>query len=351
MTTRLLWWGHFDPLYSRNGVLREQMRALRIEITDFHPVFSRCADLEAALRRLPRPDAVWLPCFRQRDVVAARRWCDSQGLPLIFDPLISAYDKQLFERCKLKQSNRAALRLLRWEQRVFSMADLVIADTTCHAQFFQESLGVDANKTSIIYVGAEERLFRPQIKAAPSDPIDVLFYGSYIPLHGAQTIVEAARCYNGPPARWHMLGNGPARQRCEKSAQGLVNLCFESYLPYSELPQRIHQADILLGVFGTTAKAGRVMPNKVFQALAAGRPVITRACEAYPTALHNSHALQFIEPGSPVALAQAVKKWAENPESLQSRGTAAAEIYRQHLSAAVIQEQIRHAFERLTFDV
>ncbi|MFA7172815.1 MAG: glycosyltransferase [Kiritimatiellia bacterium] len=340
MTTRLLWWGRFDPLYSRNGVLREQMRALKIEITDFHPVFSRYADLEAALRRLPRPNAVWLPCFRQRDVAAARRWCDRQGLPLIFDPLISAYDKQLFERFKLKRGSRAAIRLLRWEQHIFSMADHVIADTPCHAQFFQEHLGVDANRISVIYVGAEENLFQPQIKTTPSDPINVLFYGSYIPLHGAQTIIEAARCYSGPPVRWHMLGNGPARAECEKNAQGLTNLCFESYLPYSELPRRIHQADILLGVFGTTAKAGRVMPNKIFQALAAGRPVITRASEAYPIALRNSPALQFVEPGSPTALAQAVKEWAEEPKALQSRGAEAAAVYRRHLSATVIQGQI-----------
>lgn len=347
MVTRLLWWGRFDPRYSRNGVLRELMRGLKIEITDFHPHFSCCADLEATLRCLPRPDAVWLPCFRQRDAAAARRWCDRHKLPLIFDPLISSYDKQLFERFKLKEGSNAALRLLQWERKVFGRADHVIADTPCHAQFFQDVLGVDASKISVIYVGAEETLFQPQVKTPPPDPISVLFYGSYIPLHGAQTIIEAARCYNGPPVHWYMLGGGPARAECEGRAQGLTNLTFESYLPYSELPRRIHQADILLGVFGTTAKAGRVMPNKVFQALAAGRPVITRSSEAYPPALRNSRALYFVDPGSPAALAQAVKTWAEQPEALQARGAEAAEIYRQHLSATIIQEQIRQALECL----
>ncbi len=348
MITRLLWWGRFDPEYSRNGVLREQMQELGIAITDFHPRFSCFADLEAALRQLPRPDAVWLPCFRQRDAAAARRWCTRQNIPLIFDPLISSYDKQLFERFKIPEGSRAAAGLLQWERKVFSLADHVIADTLCHARFFSETLGVDEKKISVIYVGAEEKMFQPQPKPKPSDPVEVFFYGSYIPLHGAQTIVEAARCYDGPPARWSMLGGGPARAECERAAQGLTNLTFEPYLPYDRLPQRLHQADILLGVFGTTAKAGRVMPNKVFQALASARPVITRSSAAYPGALQDSRALRFIEPGSPAALAQAVKEWAEEPETLRERGAEAADLYRSHLSSAIIQEQIRRALESVS---
>jgi len=285
MTKKLLWWGRFDPRYSRNGVLRELMRKLKIEISDFHPYFCRFADIEATLRHLPQPDAIWMPCFRQRDVAAARRWCNRHRIPLIFDPLISSYDKQVFERYKLTEGSPEARKLLEWERKIFGMADHVIADTSCHARFFQETLGVDENKISVIYVGAEEQMFTPQAKPAPSDPIEVFFYGSYIPLHGAQTIIEAARCYEGPPVHWCMLGSGPARAECENAAQGLTNLTFEPYIPYEQLPQRIHQADILLGVFGTTDKAGRVMPNKGFQALAAGRPVITQKSDAYPIEL------------------------------------------------------------------
>ena len=202
---QMLWWGRFDPAYSRNGVLRQHLAALGWSVTDFFPRSCPFGDLEAALRRLPKPDAVWVPSFRQRDVAAARRWCDRKGVPLIFDPLISSYDKQVFERFKLAEGSGAAQRLLAQERRLFAQADLVLADTACHADFFAQTLGVARAKLRVVLVGADETLF----KAAPSreqeGPLEALFYGSFIPLHGAPTIVEAARVYQGPPVRWCLL--------------------------------------------------------------------------------------------------------------------------------------------------
>jgi glycosyltransferase involved in cell wall biosynthesis len=228
---QMLWWGRFDPAYSRNGVLRQHLADLGWTVRDFRPRFCALGDLEAALRRLPKPDAVWVPCFRQRDVAAARRWCNRKGVPLLFDPLISAYDKQVWERFKLKEASGSAQRLLAWERALFAKADRVLADTACHAAYFSDELGVLPERVSVVYVGADEALFKPEAEPADAGraqrsratqgPAEVLFYGSFIPLHGAETIVEAARLYEGPAVRWCLLGAGPLRAACERSAAGL----------------------------------------------------------------------------------------------------------------------------------
>ncbi len=344
----MLWWGRSDPDYSRNGVLRQNLRTLGWDVTDFSPTVSSLGDLEAALRRLPRPDAVWVPCFRQRDLLAARRWCDRQGsVPLVFDPLISAYDKQVWERFKFKDGGGGADRLLAWERARFSRADRVIADTASHAAFFAEKLEVPRERLHVVYVGADETLFRPAPARASGVPLDVLFYGSFISLHGALTIIEAARCYQGPSVRWSLLGDGPMKPACQCAASGLKNVVFEARLPYAALPARIHRADILLGVFGATQKAGRVIPNKVFQALASGRPVVTRMSETYPAAVRENEAAALVPAGDPRALADAVAAWASDPARLAVRNKAARSLYESCFAATVIRKQLAAALSGL----
>lgn len=178
----------------------------------------------------------------------------------------------------------------------------------------------------------------------------MLFYGSFIPLQGPQVVVEAARLYAGAPVSWTLLGQGPLRAACEAAAAGLDHVRFEDWLPYTELPARIRRADILLGIFGTTPKAGRVIPNKVFQALACGRPVITRTATAYPEALAaaGESGLLWVAAGDAAALAGQVAQLAAAPERLQALGEAAAGSSEEYFSTAIVRRQLRAALQGLT---
>lgn len=340
----MLWWGRFDPDYSRNRILRSLLLGMGWCIVDFHPRLSGIADLEALLRRIPNTDLVWVPCFRQRDLAAARRWSRARGIPLIFDPLISAYDKQVFERKKIAPESAAARRLLAWERRLFQSADRIIADTPLHADYYAEELGVPRERLSVVYVGAEETLFKQtEVRNKPeNEPLEVLFYGSFIPLHGAEVIAEAARIYKGPPVHWHFIGKGPSRATCEFLVKDLDNVSFEDWVDYRGLPARIWQADVVLGVFGTTHKAGRVIPNKVFQALACGRPVITRHSRAYPEKLirEASSGLIWVDPGMPLDLCEKVGLLAHHPETVAELSKQAFDSYRCHFSHAVLIDQL-----------
>lgn len=344
----VLWWGRFDPDYSRNRIQRKLLGELGWQVTDFHPKLSCLADWEARVRHLHKPDLIWVPCFRQRDLAPAGRFARSHGVPLVFDPLISAYDKQVDERGKLCQESSRAKRLLAWERKLFQLADRVIADTPAHADYFAEVLGVNKDKLAVIYVGAEEGLFTLMPLAAhrPENPVEVLFYGSFIPLQGPETIIEAARVYQGPPARWTLIGQGPLRKACEEKARGMNNVVFEDWLPYKKLPARIHQADILLGIFGTTPKADRVIPNKVYQALACGRVVVTRSASAYPAPLRSTGGdtgLVWSIAGDAHSLAGEVAALAADKNKLNVFGKAAAETSQRFFSNESLRTQLAAA--------
>lgn len=349
MMKTMLWWGRFDPNYSRNRILRGLLPKLGWNVVDFHPVISATADLEAWLRRLPHVDLVWVPCFRQRDYAAARRWSHARGIPLAFDPLISAYDKQVYERAKLASDSTAAHRLLSWERKIFQSADRVIADTSTHADFFADTLGVSRDKLSVVYVGAEESLFKPtEINKKPAtESLEVLFYGSFIPLHGAEIIAEAARLYSGPPVHWRFIGKGPSRARCELITRGMDNVTFEDWVSYTDLPDRIWRADVVLGIFGATQKAARVIPNKVYQAMACGRPVMTRRSSAYPAEItgETGNGLVWVKEGDPDDLSANLSRLASAPESLAGLSSQASSTYQRHFSSAVLTEQLASSLQ------
>jgi glycosyltransferase involved in cell wall biosynthesis len=121
--------------------------------------------------------------------------------------------------------------------------------------------------------------------------LDVLFYGKFIPLHGIETIVQAARIVGerGIPAHFELVGTGQTYREMRELADrlGVCNITWTDWIPEARLGERLRRADVALGVFSGGPKAGRVVPNKVYQSLASGVATVTRECSAV-TALSGS---------------------------------------------------------------
>ena len=146
-----------------------------------------------------------------------------------------------------------------------------------------------------------------------------------------------------------MIGAGPMLAECKARAAGLDNVEFLDWLPYAQLPGAIQHADIVLGVFGATPKAGRVVPNKVYQALACGKPLITRGASAYPNELLSATdgGITWVAAGDAEALAKAVQHLAEQPHRLAVLGAHSRASYERYFSAARIVADLSAALARL----
>jgi glycosyltransferase involved in cell wall biosynthesis len=345
----VLWWGRFDQNYSRNRLIRRLLVQLGWRVQDFRPLISPLGSLQAALTCVSKPDLVWVPSFRHRDLLSARRWSLRHKIPLLFDPLISDYDKQVFERRKFAENSLQASRLLARESRLLQASDLVLADTHEHARFFKEVLKADSRQIFVLPVGAEEDLFYPDKNEAAKSPgwnnnapPEILFYGSFIPLQGPQFIADAVHQYQGPPVKWVFLGDGPLLEKCQKITAGLPNVFFENWLPYLQLPSRICRADILLGIFGDTPKTRRVIPNKMFQSMACGRPVITAATPAYPRNLLESRdsGIIWVEPANSKQLADAAALLAGSHEERQKKGIQAYQNFNRYFSMSQLRGEL-----------
>lgn len=348
----ILWWGrlgNYGPDYPRNRTVIACLESIGFEVVAFQPKMSALSDMQARFSDFKDIRAVWIPCFRQRDVAGAARWCRRNNVPLVFDPLISAYDKRVNERQKYSAESWRGRRLLAWEQNLFAMADHVIADTQCHKAYFSECLRYPLKQISVIPVSAEEGLFFPQ--ELPVNPIpEALFFGTFIGLQGAQFIAQSLRHYTGPAFQLTFLGQGPDRAMCEEICLQYKNdrvaVAFEDWIPFQDLPKRICQADLCLGVFGAGEKSARVIPNKVYQGLACGKTVLTMSGEAYPLEVFESSAgIAWVEPGSPEAIALAISDLFSPEKLAETRSQILPyQTYTQYFSNESIRQTLSALF-------
>ena len=362
MQKRVLFWGRFDPGYSRNRVYAALFRELGWEVDYFFvKVWPRFGDVEAFLRglwRRPKPDLVWVPVARQRDVAAACRWAHRRGIKVVFDPMISAWDKKVLEQRKWKAEEPRAKKLLAREIKLMNMPDLVCWDTSCHVDFCAEYLKVPRERLRVLLTGTDETVFKPVEGEGPSHlptstpsqlPFRVLYHGAYLPLHGTETIVEAARMTQGTGIHWDFLGWGAYKASTEAKAKGITNITFLEKVPYVEVPKVIAAHDIVLGVFGTTAKAARVIGNKVYECMACARPTINEFCTGYPPEAKECKAIKFIPAGDPAALVKAVEEYRADWANREAYFAAARDFFEKHLSMAVIKEQLAGIVRDLGF--
>ena len=271
------------------------------------------------------------------DMVAARRIARQR--PVIFNPLVSLSDSLVDDRGRFVQGSVAAGIVRQIDRIAFSRADVVVADTNQHARFFAEAFALPSDRVEVCLVGAEERLFRPGWQ--PRERFEALFVGKLIPLHGLETILEAARLAPELPIR--IVGSGQLQALLDERP---ANVEWVPWIEYEHLPESIQAASCALGIFGTSAKALRVIPNKVFQALACGTPVITSDTPAARELLQDGESALLVPPGEPEALAAALRRLAGDPGLTRRIAAGGLAAYGAEASEAVLGERWRALVER-----
>ena len=226
-------------------------------------------------------------------------------IPAVLDVFISLYDTVISDRGLRSARSPVALATRALDVLACWSVRCVVVDTPEHADFFAHFTRRARSRFAVLWVGAEEARFVPAADAGDEAPI--LWYLTYIPLHGFETVARAAALLTDDDRMFRLVGTGQQRAEAEQLARdlGLANMEFVAPVPESELPGEIARSSICLGVFGTSDKAARVVPNKVFQCAASGRAVITAATPAVIGAFGD--ALVTVPVGDAAALADAIR--------------------------------------------
>ena len=351
---RVLYFGTYDASYPRNAQVISALRAAGAGVIERNePVWSarhnwsagigQLARLRRAQRRLRTPfaeeaDAIIVGYPGHFDLAAARRV--ARGRPVVFNALVSLYDTLVNDRRRFRRRSPAAAVTRRIDSVAFRGADLVVADTEAHAAFFAGVFGLPPERIAVCFVGAEDRLFEPGWRA--STPFSALFVGKLIPLHGVETILAAARL--APEIRFRLVGSGQLGTALGAAPPNVEHI---PWIDYEKLPDAYRQAGCALGIFGTSAKAGRVIPNKAFQALACGTPLVTADTPAARELLTEGHDALLVPSGSPQALAVALRRLAADRQLAERIGAAGRATYETRASEAVLGARWRELLEQL----
>jgi glycosyltransferase involved in cell wall biosynthesis len=350
---KVCYFGTYERAYPRNAQVISCLRRVGVEVEELHVSVwddvrhgwtagaGRALKLAAAEARLlaRRPsgfDALLVGYPGHLDLPAARRAAKDQ--PLVFNPLVSLADTLVADRGRFRPGSLAARMLEAIDRQAFRTADRVVADTAAHARFFAELAGLD--EVDVCFVGAEERLFHPGWQ--PPDRFAALFVGKLIPLQGVETILAAARIAADIPFR--IVGSG---QLAPLLARKPPNVEHVPWVEYELLPDELRRAGCTLGIFGTTGKAWRVIPNKAYQALATGTPLVTADTPAARELLVDGESALLVPPGDAAALAAAVSRLAGDTGLARSLAAGGRATYERHASEAVLGEQWRGIIQRL----
>ena len=349
---RVLQYGVHDTGYPRNVRVRahlERQLGASVVVAPRSRAAGRLRraieDVRSLVRGARQADVVLLSEFRLSHAPLAWLVARLQGAALVVDGFVGQYETAVDDWRRVSPASPAALRFRVLDAAAVRCADLYLIDTEPRAAEVVRRHGPSATVVPLA-VGAPTWATR-QPPARPHDALRVLYYGGYIPLHGVDLVVDALTLI-GARRRVEvvLVGDGPARRAVEARVRraGLGDRCtFVDAVPEDELLAHIARADVVLGVFGSSAKARGVVANKVWQGLACGRTVVTQRSSALDDVRCAAGGLLVqTEPASASSIADALAgaplaHQAESPrdvaERLESVVQRSYDRFTDHLSA------------------
>ena len=372
MTRAVAYFGTYDPAYPRNAVLIAGLRELGVEVLEFQAslpaltaaqmatsrgaaqlaagVLGAHARLLAQHRRGLRVEAVVVGYPGHFLVPFGRALAAFRQARLVFDPLVSLWDTFAGDRGLVVAGGWKAGVVRAVDRVAFALPSLVLADTWAHAAYYEAELALPRRKLAVVPVGA---LPAPQATGGAralehGEPLTVFQYGKWSPLHGAETVLAAAELLRFEPFRFVLAGEGQlsGALRAEIVRRRLANVEWLGTLAPAELRSHTLAADVCLGVFGGSDKAARVIPNKVYDALACGRPVVTAGTPGARELLHDNEDALLVPTADGAALAAALQRLLVLDER-RRLGAAALAVYRRALTPPLVAGGLLAALEAM----
>lgn len=355
---RVCYFGKYDPDYSRNRILIKGLRANGVTViesrTEAKGFFNSALDLWRKHKEINGQYDVMIVGFLGQLYILVAKLLTRK--PIVLDAFMSLYDTNVLDRkADAKYSPRAIYSwLLDWLS--CRLADGVLLDTQANIDFFVKTFGLPAEKFRRIFVGSDEEMIFPlsedkvELSRKDKNYFLVHFHGTFIPLHGIEYIVGAAKILEKEDINFLVIGRGQTYRRIKAMIEELNLKNFELIdpVPYANLKNWLAKADLCLGIFGQTNKAHNVIPNKAFEIIAAKRPLLTGDSKAARELFTNGVDVVFCRMGDAVDLAVKILELKNNFALRQKIAENGHLLFQSRLKPAILGKQLADIVYELT---
>jgi glycosyltransferase involved in cell wall biosynthesis len=244
--------------------------------------------------------------------------------------------------------NPILIRLSAWlESFLYRHADLVMVNSP---GFIQHVKDRGAHHVELVPNGTDTAMFSLSVDGSAfrqSHQLDSKFIVLYAGAHGLSNdlgivLAAAKELLQEKHILLILLGDGKDKPALQDQArqQGLDNVLFLPPIPKLEMPSVLAAADACIAILKPLELYKTTYPNKVFDYMAAGKPVILAIDGVIREVIEKAGAGIVVPPGDPHALSQAILRLSSDPELAHAMGYQARKYVEAHFDRIILASKL-----------
>ncbi|MDQ1237934.1 MAG: hypothetical protein QG577_118 [Thermodesulfobacteriota bacterium] len=264
------------------------------------------------------------------------------GKPILFDLYITTYGTMVHDREKAREGSLLARVFWLSDKLSMTLARNILIETRHHIRGYAKTYGIAEDKFRQVFLALDESVVRPRPGIEEKGQFLVHFHGEYAPFHGVKYILQAAHLLRDERISFQIIGKGITWDADMRLARelGLKNCRFIDRVPYEALGDFMSRAHVCLGFFGENPRTTRVLTNKVIEALAAARPLITARNPSVEELLEDGVSAILVKRADPEAIAAAIGRLMKDPELRKRMARAGHEVFLKNCTLGVFSKRL-----------
>lgn len=224
--------------------------------------------------------------------------------------------------------SRSLIHASEWlERSLYRRADCLIINSP---GFLDHVRARGARRVELIPNGADPAMFEAHADRSAfrrlhglEGKFAVIYAGAHGMSNDLDVLLQAARLLQQTDVQMVLVGDGKEKPALlERSRRlGLSNATFVPAVPKRQMPSVLAAADACIAILKPIEAYKTTYPNKVFDYMAAGKPVLLAIDGVIRHVVERAGCGLFVPPGNPVALADAIRYLAADPARAQDMGS------------------------------